>query len=445
MQSDGYGLFTECHRLYVSGVRLAVRERLESVYGGDWWNKGVLSVISPEQRQQLERIAKRESPDALEVLLDAPHFGAIICRTSSFADAFNDQTATFRKFRRLGQVRNAWAHVQMDSVSLARVMQSLETMEDILASLRRREALDIERIRREFSEQSSIPSDTMHEILLEEGDMLDIEDFDSGYASDERTVEPLTLWSHLQSYLSLDTIIEMMPEPEGTAQITLRVSNNAPKGQNLPNLHFHDVLVRMIPEGRNRLRNISGISLAPGDTIEDEVNIPVKLLPSIEFSLEGRLDQNSLFNFRRKLGLPSETVKPILDEFVVRFESLGIKELLQFILESIANANATMTLQEAAQLRKGLQDFQPVIQEKISGIDQLSGEFMLQRGSTLQVQCVEVNQFLRSLTLKITSLDEAISQTDPESIAQAVNELEQSQLAITRLENTIKDMANPAH
>ena len=439
-------MFTECHRLYVSGVRFAVRERLQVVHGDDWWRNGVLAIVSPEQRQQLERIAKRDSPNVLESLLDTPHFGSIICSTASFTDAFNDLSATFRKFQRLAHIRNAWAHVQMDNISLARVMQSLETMEDILASLRRREALDIERIRRAFSEQSSISPDTVDELFLEEDDMVGVEDFDGGYVSDERTIEPLALWSHLQSYLSLDTIIEILPESEGIAQITLRVSNNAPKGQNLPNVHFHDVVAKMIPElGRYRLDDLYGMSLAPGETVENEINVPVKLLPSIEFSLEGKLDQNSLFNFRRKLGLPSETVKPILDEFVVRFESLGIKELLQFVLASIANANATMTLQEAAQLRKTLQDFQPVIQEKISGIDQLSREFMLQRGSTLQVKCVEVNHFLGSLTLKVTSLDEAISQTDPELIAQAVSELEQSQLAITRLENTIKDMANPAH
>ena len=446
MQPDGYGLFTECHRLYVSGVRLGVRERLEVVHGDEWWNKGVLSVVSSEQRQQLERIAKRDSPNDLEVLLDAPHFGSIICRAASFADAFNDLSATFRKFQRLSHIRNAWAHVQMDSVSLARVMQSVETMEDILASLRRREALDIGRIRREFSEQSSIPLDAADEPLLEEDDMVGIEDFDSGYASDGQTIEPIALWSHLQSYLSLDTIIEPHAESEDMARIIVHVSNNAPKDRNLPIVQFHEVYVRTSPEGRYRLdgRNRYGsVSLAPGEIFEDELTVPVKLLASIEFSYGGTIDQNELFNFHRRLGLPSETVKPILDEFVARFELLGIKELLQVILEAISNADASMTLQEAAKLRKDLEDFQAAVTDKINGISQLSSEFMLQRGSTLEAQSGEVIVFLRELVAKIESLDEAISQTDTESISQAVNDLEQSQLAIIRLENTIKAIANP--
>lgn len=447
MQPDGFGLFTECHRLYVSGVRLGVRERLEAIHGKEWWNNGVLAVISSEQRNQLERIAKRDSPNDLEVLLDAPHFGQIVCRTASFSDDFNDLSATFRKFQRLGHIRNAWAHVQMDGISLARVLQSVETMEDVLASLRRREALDIERIRREFLEQTSIPSDTMDEPLLEEDDMVGIEDFDSGYVSDGRTIEPLGLWSHLQSYLSLDTIVESHAESEDMARIILRVSNNAPKDRNLPKVRFHEVSVRTLPEDHqyrfNRSNWYDGNSLEPGETFENELMVPVKLLASIEFSLEGRLDLESLFNFRRRLGLPSENVKPILDDFVARFESLGIKELLQIVLESISNADATMTLQEAARLRKDLEDFQATVTDKINGIVQLSSEFMLQRESTLGAQCNEVVDFLNGLVQKIKSLDEAISRTNTELISQAVNDLEQSQLAIIRLENTIKGIANP--
>ena len=446
MQPDGYRLFTECHRLYVSGVRLAVRERLQVVHGDAWWDKGVLSVVSPEQRQQLERIVNRDSPDAFELLLDAPHFGSIICRAASFTVNFNDLSATFRKFQRLNRIRNAWAHVQMDSVSFVRVMQSVETMEDILASLRRREALDIERIKREFSEHSSISPDTMGEPPLEEDDMVGIEDFDSGYASDGRTIEPLALWSHLQSYLSLDTIVEPHAESEDMARIIVQVSNNAPKDRNLPVVQFHEVYVRTLHEGRysfDRRNRYGNVSLAPGEKFEDELTVPVKFLASIEFSYGGSIDQNKLFNFRRRLGLSSETVRPILDEFVVRFESLGIKDLLQVLLDAIASADASMTLQEAAQLRKDLENFQAAVTDKINGISELSREFMLQRESTLGAQCGEVIVFLRELVAKIESLDEAISQTDTELVSQAVNDLEQSQLAIIRLENTIKGIANP--
>lgn len=71
-------------------------------------------------------------------------------------------------------------------------------------------------------------------------------------------------------------------------------------------------------------------------------------------------------------------------------------------------------------------------------------EFTLNSDTTLGAQCVEVIEFLKGLTEKIRSLDRAIGQTDLDSIGQAVNDLEQSQLAIVRLENTIKEIAERA-
>lgn len=446
MQSDRYGLFTECHRLYISGVRLAVRERLEAVHGNEWWNNGVLSIVSKEQREQLEWMATRHKLDALESLLDAPHFGAIICRTASFSDNFDDLSSTFRKFQRLVGIRNAWAHVQMSGISLAGVMQALEIMKDILASLRRREALDIERIRQEFWSQSVsiIPSEELNE-SLEEEDVDRVEDFDSGYAFHEAITDPLVVWSNLQSYLALNTVVESQDGSDDTARVTLRVSNNAPEGKNMPNVQFHDVSVRILPEGRygSRRRNLHTSNLKPGETIEDELIVPVKLLASIEFTLEGRLDESSLFNFQRRAGLTGEIVKPILDDFVVRFESLRIKAFLDDVLKAIHNAGSTMTLLEAAQLRKDLEEFQSIVSDKINGICQLFHEFMFHNESTLGSQCSEVIRFLRELIQKMKSLDEAIGQTDAESMEQAINDLEQSQLAIIRLENTIKELAKP--
>ena len=130
MNSDVYTLFTECHRLYIQGMRIAVRERLEAVHSDEWWTEGVLTKVATEQRKQLERLENGQSQDTRETLLDAPHFSAVICRSNSFADAFNDLSTVFHKFRRLSTIRNAWAHVQMDNISSARVIQSLEIMEE---------------------------------------------------------------------------------------------------------------------------------------------------------------------------------------------------------------------------------------------------------------------------------------------------------------------------
>ena len=153
------------------------------------------------------------------------------------------------------------------------------------------------------------------------------------------------------------------------------------------------------------------------------------------------MDWERLFTFQRSKGLPSEVVKPVLDEFMSQFEELQIKEFLQDVLASINDAQPTMTMQDVAQLRRRLEEYQEIVSVKVRGIDGLFREFMLHKGTTLGAQCIEVIQFLRSLTSKMHSLDEAISQTDLELISQAVNDLEQSQLAIVRMETTIKAIA----
>ncbi len=54
MEPDGYSLFTECHRLYMQDMRHAVRERLESAYGDDWFLRGMLSAVTDYQRETIE-------------------------------------------------------------------------------------------------------------------------------------------------------------------------------------------------------------------------------------------------------------------------------------------------------------------------------------------------------------------------------------------------------
>ena len=420
-----------------------MRERLESRYGENWWRDGVLATVSPEQRQQLERTMAREFPDTAEELLDAPHFGAIICRSNSFADRFNDLSATYRKLRHLNYIRNAWAHVRMKNVSLARVMQSLDIMEDILASLRRREALEIARMRDEFATYTSVGEDAIVD-LLEEDDVDGVEEIESDYLSERMPSEPLAVWSHLQSYLSLDILVGPSEEDEDFASVVIRVSNRAPRGLGTPDVHFRDVYVNMVPESGYQVSRLRGFSLAPGQNAQEDIRVPLRQLAYTEFELQGSVDWDQLFRFRRKTSPPKETIKQILDEFVERFESLGIREFLQEILDSITAAEPSMTMQQAAQLRKNLENFQTVATEKIEGMDCLYKEFMLNNDTRLGGQCNEVLEFLRGLTEKIRSLDRAIGETDLESIDQAVNDLEQSQLAIIRLENTIKEIAERA-
>ena len=62
MNSDAYMFFTECHRLYIQGTRRAIRDRLVSAFGEDWWEKGVEHAISADQLQNLQGEIER-NPD----------------------------------------------------------------------------------------------------------------------------------------------------------------------------------------------------------------------------------------------------------------------------------------------------------------------------------------------------------------------------------------------
>ena len=148
MTSDGYGLFSEWHRLYIRGMRRAVKEQLTNAYGDDWWAYGVLPALTSDQRRNLEIAQEREPTNDLSSFLDAAHFGRIVARNhaAAFADTFTDYDVTRDRFRFLASMRNAWAHVPDEGLPLANVNEAVRVMIEIVVRLRSREALEIEHI-----------------------------------------------------------------------------------------------------------------------------------------------------------------------------------------------------------------------------------------------------------------------------------------------------------
>ena len=144
---------------------------------------------------------------------------------------------------------------------------------------------------------------------------------------------------------------------------------------------------------------------------------------------------------KRSQGLPADVVSPILDEILASFEALDVKEFLERVLDSIAEIDPNMTMQDAAELRNDLKRFLEEIGEKVNGVGDIMGQFLLDKNTRPGSHFSDVVEFLNGLSEKISSLDEAISQTELDLIDQAKHELEQSQLAIMRLENAIKAIA----
>ena len=267
--------FTGCHRLYVQGVRHALRQRLESAFGDEWWEVGVKRSLTPEQAKNLQVDLDRDPDREQHLVLDAAHFGAVIAKhhNAVFSDAFPNSVQVFKDLRRLAVLRNDWAHIQ--DIPLARARQAAEMMKHVLASLGCMEALEVEQMSKDFAFESK--GDAVGSTMEE----LDRQSL--GHDAPHLAATPLDAWHGLQSYLVLEKSVALPAgQADGEAQVTVRVHNTAPDSEDLPSIVFNEVMVR----ARNGRRQGLG-TMRPGDSREAEFTFPAKGLLSVEFEVSG--------------------------------------------------------------------------------------------------------------------------------------------------------------
>ena len=108
MEQDAYEIFTRAYRVYIKGIRAGLAECLRSAYGSDWWERGVLSAIGDNQRENLERDLQKGVPADITQLLDTAHFARIVWRNhaAAFANQFANIDYAMRLFRHLSVRRN---------------------------------------------------------------------------------------------------------------------------------------------------------------------------------------------------------------------------------------------------------------------------------------------------------------------------------------------------
>ena len=135
--TDGYIFFTQILRLYVQGVREALRDRLVAAFGDEWWEKGVEYALQGNLLKALQDLVEKNPGHNRHQFMDTSHFGWIIVKHHNgvFSDAFSNTVKTFNDLRRLNDLRNEWAHRY--DISPARSIQAADLMKSILASLRR--------------------------------------------------------------------------------------------------------------------------------------------------------------------------------------------------------------------------------------------------------------------------------------------------------------------
>ena len=432
MNTDGYMFFTQTHKLYVQGVRRAISERLAVAFGEDWWERGVELALHPEHRESLHNEIQRRPDRDRSLFLDASHFGWIIVNHHNdvFADAFNDTIWTANEVRRLTHLRNEWAHIQ--DISLAQARRAADSMKGILASLRCEEALEIERMINHLGIQ---PEEGPEPDLGE-----DMEFEETGFDSPDLKTSPWSLWHQLRSYLVVDKSVEFFQDERRDtrrAQVTVRVHNSAPDSSDWPSVHFKSVRVNVVGGNAEDLG-----SLAPGKSAEAQFTFPVMRLVDVDIKVEYQIDGNRLWAFQHSTHLPAEIISPLQKEFVDHLEAVGIKDFIDNTLEEIGNPDQSMTIADIARIRNNIAAFAASSTEKREALGAISEEFNLNRESTLGGRTREITMGLVEFEKNLVALDEAIGLTDLALITNAVDNLRQTQLAVLRVEDTIRTMAS---
>lgn len=410
-------------------MRRALRERLESEYGDQWWEHGVIHALSDQQRESIEKFSEGVSSEDRLLLLDAPHFTRIVSGNHqlAFSDAFSNYQRTFNDLRALTRTRNQWAHMQ--DIPTIRVMQAVDRMKHILASMRCEEALEIDNM------SESLDMEFQDDVNEEVPD-LDNPDDPSETPDSNTYSSPWALWHHLQSYLVLEESVVLPAEGSNRdASVTVTVHNTAPTTPDWPEIHFKAVYVRTLGGGSNDVGYMK-----PGQTREMRFRFPAKQLIEVEFDVFGEVDADKLLGIRKTVTLPEEIIEPLRQEFVNRFDSVGIRKFVSDALSVIDAMNPNMTLADVDEARTRLNSLSEDVSIKQSALVELLQEFRLDGNWNLGAHGWEIQRSLEEFRSRISDLSRAISRIDLERMNRAVSDLKQIQLAVLRVEDSIRSM-----
>ena len=441
MDQDAYEIFTRAHRVYVKGIRAGLAERLQSAYGSDWWERGVLSAVGDNQRENLERDLQKGAPEDLAQLLDTAHFARIVERNhaTAFANQFANIDYTLRLFSHLSVKRNEWAHVLDDRWTVPNIIQSVQAMREILIALRRREALEIHQMFQDsLDHQGSIPEEVLK---VSEDQTPAPHDDDYPLPADYAL---LGFWRTLESYLVVESTVQPASDEErneGLVKVLVRVTNTAPASEGRPDITFRNVRLELT--GLNRRgrghTDAEWSKLSPGQTQTCEFTVAAKGLASIELHLAGHVDQDRLLRVQHRNNLPAEVVTPLLEQISIQFEGIGINEALDKVVETAIRIQPDTQFVEVSALRNELVQLKVLIAQKREALGALFGEYHLTEKSPLGTPLQEVILLLAELeTTKIDEMDGAISQTDMDSIRTVARDFEQLQISVLRARETIR-------
>ena len=438
--NESYLLFTQAHWRYVQGVRRAFADRLRAAYGAEWWRRGVLEALDEQPRRHLERAAAHLPDEELPELLDVGHFAPVMLRNHAavFAGAFPQVDAAIARFRRLAALRHRWAHLRGPQWDESLALPALSLMNEVLIPLRCPEALEIV----EMIQASNSPADYAPENLPPELSPMDsAPDESGGPESGGIEIPPsVRMWQEFQSYLAMDYTLEPDGQrPDELVKAHFRVANLAPSGDGRPQITFRAVqLYLKSGEGDNRY-DLG--ALAPGQSAEKQDTLRRRALPGFQVRVEGDIDINRLYHIGSAQNFSGELIDGVLEEFTAQFDELDIKELSDRTMGAVSAFNPNMPFAEVAEMRSRLAELQPVIEGRLRLLTQIQRQFYLHPESGLGLHCQEVAQQLRELHGKIRTMDSAIGDTDAAQIHSLIADIQQLQLSVLQVGETIRALA----
>ncbi len=428
MSQDAYDLFGKCHRLYITGVRSAIRQRLTDQFDEEWWEQGVLTSLWGPVREQIEAEVEKSDAGTKQFLLDSRHFGYIVRKHHSpvFSNAFPNSLRAFSQFRQLTTVRNEWAHVQ--EISIGRFRQAADMMQDILAALNREEALEVERIRRQAMTESTT---NVAEEPIKEADL-------ESQPTEPKTVlaEPVDNWRQLQAYLYTEQRVERMDTDRGEmVEVTVEVQNTAPESQDWPSVVFRDLT---FTDAGGEQQHIA--ELRPGQKNAAKFRMARERLLSFDLSLAVHIDGNELLQFSRQPELPSQATAEIRQGFTDDFKMLGIAEFVGEAVEALSIANEELPYGQMVKLRESARAFSIRVDESTKELNDVYRKYKLDKSRGLGARTHELHNTLTRFRATVEELDQAIGETDVNKLKEVQASLTDAQLAVLRVESELRSV-----
>ncbi len=149
MVQSNHSALGEGLRLYTSAMSRFVKQRLETAFGGAWWERGVIKACASGRRQQLESNMAQNPRANISTFLEPGTFvDIVISNYSLFRSTFPKRREVWSLLIQVSEGRNKWAHC-LGSSDLTKedVALTLVAMEKLLSYARLWETGEVEKLR----------------------------------------------------------------------------------------------------------------------------------------------------------------------------------------------------------------------------------------------------------------------------------------------------------